>query len=550
MHRTDVDRRDRRRGPSRAVAAALALALLGAACSDDKKSSSSTAPDASTGAAASGDLIVNDSTPPSSLDPGFTCNLEDLGLISDLYVTLVKYGTKGDGIKAVADPSKIEGYLAKDWKVSDDGLTYTFNLNDAKFPSGKPIDAEAVKYSYERANSPDGGGMGCGGYFAQAGQMPDGIVKDVKAVSPTQVEITLNRAEPLYIKALALPSNGILDPSVIEANGGIKGSKDYLGTHSASGGPYVIESYEPGSKLVLKANDTFFGDKPLRSKVTVNFIATPETLQLEAKNADITLGLPAAAIETMKKDSSVEVISTPRSEWQAVYLPTKTAPFDNVDFRQALSLAVPYKDIIDKIAFGAGQAFSGPYPPAFPAFNAKIGAARETSMDKAKEALKKSGVTGTTKIDLIFREGVPEAEELATVLQSAWKDLGVEVTPKKTAASAYAEAVSTPDKTFAIIRYDGPAVEDPAWLLDYDLPCASPYNVSNYCDSDLEAKLAAAHKETDDGKRQAIWDEIATSLAEATPRIPLYGISQTVVLKKDIKHFRSATGAYWFHAWG
>lgn len=510
--------------------------------------SSASATQDSAPAAASGELVVNISTPPATLDPSGACNLQDIALISDLYTTLVKYDTKGEGVNAAEDPTKLVGDLAKDWTVSADALTYTFNLReDAKFPSGKPIDSAAVKFSYDRAMAQTNS---CGPYFAQAGQMPDGVVKSVETPSATQVVVTLTRPEPLYIHSLTQPNNGILDPSVIEANGGVEKSGEYLSTHSAGGGPYTVESYEPGTKLVLAANSAYYGDAPKRAKVTVNFITDPAALSLGVASADVTIGLPANAAADLKSDSTVQVVSTPLPAWEAVYLPTKSAPFDNAKFRAALAAAVPYQAILDKVAFGFGQTFFGPYPPALPGYTEANGAPIATDLEAAKKLAAEAGVSGDVPLEIIVREGVPQEEELATVLQSAWAELGVTVTVTKATAADYGNAITTADKKFAMIRNDGPAVQDPAWLLDYDAPCQSPYNVSNWCNDKAAELLKAAHAEADNAKRQAIWDQFAEVWRADVPRIPLYAVNHTAVLKAGMTSYRVSIDKYWFHTWG
>ena len=529
------------------VAACLTLAV-GAAVGTTSAGASPRPSESTTPApAAGGNFIVNIGTPPANLDPARGCSLQDIALISDLYATLVRYDVKGEGVNQSEDGTKIVGYIAKDWSMSDDGLTYTFNLReDAKFASGAPITADAVKYTYDRAMAQKDS---CGGYFAQAGQMPDGVVASVEVKSPTQVVYTLKRPEPLFIHAMAIAANGIIDPTVLDANGGKEGA-EYLLTHSAGAGPYTVDTYEPGTKLVLKTNPNYFGeDKPKHDTVTINFITAPETLALEAPNADVTIGLPAAAANDLKSNSAVQVVSTPQAAWEAVYLPTKSAPFDNPKVRAALAMAVPYQDILDKVAYGFGQTFYGPYPPALPGYTDGNGKAIETNVDEAKKMLEGIDISDTP-LEIVVREGVPEEEELAQALQAAWDPLGLKVAINKVPAADYFKQITTPDKKFAVIRNDGPAVASPLWMLDYDLPCGSPYNVSNWCSPETDDLLKQAHAELDEGKRQAILDKLAEVWRAATPRIPLYAVNQTVVLKAGAKDFVSSSHNYPFHLWG
>lgn len=103
-------------------------------------------------AAQSSDLVVNAGVAPSTLDPAWACGLPEISFLQNFYVRLVQHGTKEshEGTREI-DYSVVEPYLADSWEMSEDGLVYTFHLKEGfTFPSGAPIDAEAVRYSFQR----------------------------------------------------------------------------------------------------------------------------------------------------------------------------------------------------------------------------------------------------------------------------------------------------------------------------------------------------------------------------------------------------------------
>src|SRR3954453_23496910 len=146
------------------VALAVASAgMLLTACGGEYNSGSQGSGSSASGGGADAPLKVNMAVAPGTLDPASGCGANALAMIGSLYTRLTQYGSKSgpDGTTEV-DPGKIEPYAASSWDLSKDGKTYTFTLRaGAKFPSGKPVDAEAVKYSFERALTMNG----CGGYF-------------------------------------------------------------------------------------------------------------------------------------------------------------------------------------------------------------------------------------------------------------------------------------------------------------------------------------------------------------------------------------------------
>jgi len=504
----------------------------------------------SAASAADGPLIVNYSLPPPTLDPAFDCDITDLGFISSLYPTLLRHPQvplegAPEGVAVTReDPAKLEGYVAESWTVLDDGKTLTFKIRDGLvFSTGRPMDAAAVAASLNRALQSGA----CGTYFTEASQF--GNTESITAGEGNTVVITLKRPEPLVPFALTVQATGIVDVAEVEANGG----DQWLASHAAGGGPYVLAEYQPGVKAVFKANPTFFGTPAREPEVVVNFITDNATLLLQARNgnADITLGLSKAAVASLADSDGVKVIEVPTARWQLVGFPTKVAPFDNVKFREALTYAVPYEAILKTVAHGYGELFFGPFPPAFPAYDERFGAPRPYDLEKARALLAESGVATPVNAELIFREGQVDQEQIATIVQGAWSQLGVNIAIKKLPASGFQQAAQAEDKTALIVRFDGPSIADPAWLLDYDLRAASVYNMSNYDSPEAEKLLDEAHPLADQAERQKYWDRIAEIWIADAPRVPVYADVYTAVVADDVKHWSYAqNGPFDIDNWG
>lgn len=501
---------------------------------------------ASPALAADGPFVVNASQPPSTLDPAFACDIVGNGYVAPLYAPLVAYGRKSypgpEGVQVSAeDDQKIIPALAESWLVSEDGLTYTFTLRDgAKFASGRAIDGKAAAASLERALKSGA----CGTYYMEAANF--GNTKAITGEGNT-VTISLNKPEPLLIHVLTQPNLSIVDVAEVEKMGG----KEWLASHAAASGPYTLSAYQPGVKMVYSANPNYYGDAPREPEVVVNFISDPSALLLQARSggADVTLGLPKQMVDQIKQSKNVVEVPSPR--FMIVGLPNKVAPFDNPTFREALSYAVPYDAILKSVAFGYGKRFFGPFPPEFSAYNEELGAPRSMDLAKARKLLDESGVKGTVPLTLTIMEGNAEQEQIATILQGAWGMLGVQVKVSKLSASAYVEATTSPDKKTAIVRFDGPSLADPAWLLAYDMRCQSPYNQSNYCNADAEKLLDEALGMASLAARQAKWDDIARLWVKDVPRIPVYADTYTAVLDSDVRHWDFAQdGPFDLQNWG
>ncbi|MDE0308050.1 MAG: ABC transporter substrate-binding protein [Albidovulum sp.] len=493
-----------------------------------------------------GPFVVNTVQPPSTLDPAFACDIVGNGYMAPLYAPLVTYGRQSyhgpEGVTVTAENEQdIIPALAESWSVSDDGLVYMFTIREgAAFASGNPIDGAAVAASLARAWQSGA----CGTYYMEAGNF--GNTQSIDAEGNT-VTITLAAPEPLLIHALTQPNLSIVDTAVVEEMGGA----GWLATNAAASGPYMLESYEPGVQAVFAANPYYFGEAPLEPEVVVNWISDPTALLLQARNgaADVTLGLPKQMVAELAGEMTVVEVPSPR--FMIAALPNKVAPFDNPTFREALSYATPYAAIMDSVARGYGEAFFGPFPPHFDAYDAAIGGPRSFNMERAMTLLAESGVEGPVSLKMVVIEGNAEQDQIATILQGAWSQLGIVVSVSRLSAAAYVEVISTPEKTSAILRFDGPSLADPAWLLSYDMRCQSAFNQSNYCNEAAEGLLNEALAIDNLADRQPLWNRIAEIWVGDAPRIPLYADTFTAVLDNDVTAWDFAQdGPFDLQNWG
>lgn len=498
-----------------------------------------------------GRLVVNLAQAPATLDPAWGCGLYDIGFLQNFYVRLTQYGSKpGPEGTTEFDPSNIEPYFAEAIDISPDGLVYTFTLPEGvTFPSGEPVDAAAVKYSLERSITMGG----CGGYFISDGIYEPPLVKAIQTPDPTTVVITLSIPNANFLQDLAQPAASILDKSIVEANGGIKASElnEYMSSHVAGSGPFVLESYEPNKRAVLKANPDFFGDPPASDEIIVNFVNSDPTLLLQARSGqvDITLGMTKQSVNSVRDDPCCTVIANQDPTfWEIIGTPWKKKPWDNEKFREAVTHAVPYQEIIDKVAFGWAEPFYGPYAPGMNEYNAEISAPREFDLDKAKALIAESGVQTPVDVTINIPEGNTIEEQIATIVQGTWRELGINVKINKLAATDYINSMEQHEAQ-AFTRIDGPGVLEAGYLLGYDMKCEIGFNLSDICIPEADKLLAEARQETDPDRRQELFDEIARLWVENSPRVQVYADQFVSVLSKDVKsyHYQHEMD---FRSWG
>ncbi|MDR1418761.1 MAG: ABC transporter substrate-binding protein [Treponema sp.] len=503
-------------------------------------------PKKETGESLSDLLRIDISTPPASLDPQAVASLEDLGLLSAFYPTLTKHGIDtGHPADARRENAAIVPNLAESWEISPDGKRYTFHLRKGvTFPSGAPLDSAAVKWSWDRAFA--AGNMGA--YFLSGGSQ----VRSVETPDAHTVIVNLANRTPDYLAALTSVGTAVLDRSVLEQHGNTAEEQGrWLSSHFAGGGAYVVENYEPGVSLTLKANPAYWGEKPRHGTVVIGFIPDDATLLLRARNgqADITLGLSKQSTASLRNNADVKIISIPSATWTLVSLPNRLPPFDNVKFREALTYATPQSDLVSNVALGYGEAYFGPFPPAFAAYNADLSRPRPFDLARARQLIAESGVRGSVDVDLYIREGVNDQQQIAVVLQDIWKGLGINLNIRRLSAAEYQQAVGADEKKWLLIRFDGPSIPTPGWLAAYDI-LTSPFNQSNYHNSDVDKLVLAAADEPLEAKRQEYYDQITRLWIADSPRIVAFAQNYTAVARKDIAHFVFGQNDLLINLWG
>ena len=498
-----------------------------------------------------GRLVVNIAQAPATLDPAWGCGLYDIGFLQNFYVRLTQYGSQeGPEGTTEFDPSNIEPYFAESIDISEDGLTHTFTLPEGvTFPSGEPVDAEAVKYSLERTITMGG----CGGYFIYDGIYEPPLIESIETPDPTTVVITLSVPNANFLQDLAQPAASIVDASIVEANGGVQEGElsEYMSSHVAGSGPFLLEEYEPNQRAVLRANPDFFGDPPASDEILVNFINSDPTLLLQARSgdADITLGMTKQSADSLRDDPCCKVIANENPTfWEIIGTPWKKKPWDNQKFREAVTHAVPYDEIIEQVAYGWADAFYGPYAPGMNEYNAELAAPREFDLDRAKALVEESGVETPVEVTINIPEGNTIEEQIATIVQSTWRELGINVRINKLAATDYINSMEQHEAQ-AFTRIDGPGVIEAGYLLGYDMKCDIPFNLSDICIPEADELLAEARQETDPDRRQELWDEIARLWVEHSPRVQVYADQFVSVLSQNVTsyHYQHEMD---FRTWG
>lgn len=447
-----------------------------------------------------------------SFDPDNAFEMDGLAAINNVYEGLVEY---------VPGSSEIRGLLAKDWTISDDGLTYTFNLVDgATFHDGTPFNAEAVKTSFERRRD----GELILSYFLWN-------VKDIQAPDEHTVILTLGMPQPSLLDSLASPwGPKVISPKALADNGGGKAASAWLDTNAAGTGPFKLTSFERGQGYTFERFDGYYGKAPYFSTIELPLVPDigQQVLNLQAQETDaVPANYPWAQLAALPAD--LEATAAPSTS-EIIGFVKPTGPLVDADIRAAFLTAInPTTWVAD--AFGAyGHPAKSVYPeimlePATPVtFPTDIEAAKAT-------------VTAKGPITLTIGISSEESNALGRVGDLLVAQLaGIGITATVTilpsgAAFGLKDNPDGPDFYIAKLTPDALHPENQAGIF---FASAAPINFYGRGLPEADALLQEAGTLADVDARNALYEKAGHLYFDNGLFIPLVGVDDVVVSPKGL----------------
>ncbi|TMJ94345.1 MAG: ABC transporter substrate-binding protein [Actinobacteria bacterium] len=348
-------------------------------------------------------------------------------LLTNVYDWLIDYKVVTQGGHQIGSPNQFVGAIAKSFSWNKSHTVVTFHLREGvKFANGDPLDADAVKFTYDRIFKQKG---------VTAALTAMAAVKSgsaVKVVNPTTVSFDLTKANNLLFGNMAQFGHSILDPKVVQPHvtSADPYAHNWLGSNidGTAQGPFQLESWQHGSQWVLTKNPNYYGQKPKVDKVIFKIIpnASSRLALLKSGAVDIAYDLPLKDIKALQGSSSVQVIRYPSRFVVFLGMNSKVKPFNNVKVRQAISYATPYKTIISQVLQGYGRQLTSPIPFGTPTHTDKY-FVYKTDYVKAKQLLAQAGYPNGFTTTLNVASGVDEGTETAVWVQQSLKKIGIKV---------------------------------------------------------------------------------------------------------------------------
>jgi peptide/nickel transport system substrate-binding protein len=332
------------------VAMGLAGVLVLAACGGDDGGSDAGGGEGGEGG---GTLVFGASSDPVTLDAAYVSDGESLRVIRQVFEGLVT--TEEGGTEVV--PA-----LAKEWENSEDGLQWTFTLEeDVTFHDGEPFDAEAVCANFDRWYNFTGLQQSSsvsyyyqtvfGGYANNESEdLAEPLYDSCEASDETTAVITLTSPSASFLTGLTLPSFSIASPKALEEGnadqvGGTDEEPQFEGTFGTENpigtGPFRFDSWEVGNRLVLSRNEDYWGEKAKLERLIFRPIADgpARTQALQSGEIQAFDGVDPADVERLAAEG-FEILERPAFNVGYIGFNTAKPPLDNLKIRQAIAHAI------------------------------------------------------------------------------------------------------------------------------------------------------------------------------------------------------------------
>lgn len=436
-------------------------------------------------------------------------------------------------------------WLADDWEQSDDGLTWTFTLNeDAAWHDGEPVTAEDVVFTVDYMTTGDGA--------EDASWAADGleIIEEATAVDEHTVEFQLERPSAVFLEEVAM--SVLIVPehvwSEISEPGKERGELATMGS-----GPYQLESIDEASGAVLMtANEDFYRQTPVVRRIEMlpveDELLALQRGELDAAGTPLEEPVPESQLAAFDEQERFARLDQPGSWNRALHFNLDAGfPYDTQQFRQAIAYAIDRQDLVERILGGRGSVGStGAMAPAHP-WTVEDLPTYEHDVEQANAMLDDLGLVDAD--DDGFRElrdGSEWTQDLMSstrfstqtpeLIKEHLREVGIDVEIEVLDQAAADEAAAQGNYTMTMVGYGGLMGDADRMRQKFqcDAPISGHSTLHGYCNERIDELGAEQLVTTDPEARRGMIAEMQEIVAEELPILSLYVPDNTLFYDQTV----------------
>ena len=483
----------------------------------------------------SGSIVLSSNKPGVRLDPHLDVQWEVLYILPAVYESLVYQDDDG-----VTVPG-----LATDWKVSEDGKSYTFNLReDVTFHDGSPFNAAAVKFNFKRILS-----LGPRSLKAKS-LLPD--FEAIEILDEYRLGVRLKEPNGFFLFGLSLPYLGMVSPTAVEIWG------DEYHQHQSGTGPFMFKDYLVGDRFTLIRNpdynwppEIYNHDGPAYlEKITWHFLAEPSTRApaLMAGDVDVAFDLlPTDAQHITSSTShsiSIANLSGQPAFW---YFNTQLAPTNDIRVRQAILHGADMQVAVTAIKRGFNRVANGPLSSVTPEYADDLEGMYPHDPDRAVSLLEQAGWLDNDGDGIREKDGKPlvilmsmvtwgQSRAFSELLYSQLKDLGIELQIEMMDYGVQVEAGQRGRKNMLFMGGSGYSAFDTLKPFFHSDNTENGFAWAKYQDPKLDNLLDDAVLVTNNpAKRDEMYKRAQTIIMEEALILPIYDYALLIGVNAKVK---------------
>ncbi|HMQ29440.1 MAG TPA: ABC transporter substrate-binding protein [Chloroflexaceae bacterium] len=426
--------------------------------------------------------------------------------------------------------------LATSWSVSDDGLTWTFELREGHtFHDGTPVNAESVKASFERFLDPANSDL----FLQRAGLEP---VTQIEAIGPYSLAFTTEYPYPVLLNKLAIPSGGIVSPTAATAV-----TPQEFGLNPVGSGPYRFVEWVPNTRIVFEKNpDHWLANSSNVDIIEFRPIPDVSTRAIALETGEVHFATITDPTEAARLDEvpGLRAYNLPLARNLSIVTNLLKEPFDDIRVRQAIAHAVDRELIVDSFYSGFATVPDTVLNAGLWSYKAQpeIPYDPERARELLAEAGYPDGFTTTLRVPTGRIGGIQQtAQAVAAMLADVGITAELDLMEHVAWVSSMRKAPEESDYLMSFWTW-GTDTGEPDYNLNlqFNQERWSPTccNRMFYANDEVTEALIAAQREVDEDRRRQLYERVQELVWQDLPQFPLVNLNHTAVGRENVTGIR------------
>ena len=498
----------------------LVMSTILTGCANETKKNDA----ADTPASKQDTLTVAFGSDPPTIDPHSSSGSPSVNALNPVYEALVRYDENG----------KIVPLLAESWERIDE-LSYKFNLRKGvKFHNGEEMKASDVLYSMKRATGPDGVKVS---YIMKA-------IDSEKCEAVDDYTVIIRTHEPFAPLIGYLPYVG----AVIVSEKEFTADAEKAALNPVGTGPFKFVEWKKNDRVIYVRNDEYWGEKAKYTNLVIRTIveANSRVIELEAGGVDIAYNIPANDVKRLEDNPDTKIERNNSTIFEFFGMNTSKEPFNNVEFRRAIDLAIDEESIVASVYRGNATYTPGPVTPNMKYFD-DSDAKMKYDPEEAKKILKEIGIPEGATYEVKLNEN-KERIDAATIIQSMLKEVGINLEIKVLETGTFWDALEQGDSQFFISGWGAVGFPEPDNNI-YGPLHSKQIPANNYCyynNPELDALLDASRTTPDGAEREVIVKNVQKMIRSEVPYITYANPQQVAGMRASVMGFKPSPASSHF----